>query len=98
MPAHTITFALPPGAAEPREPFVPEPAEPTLIPESDLFKAVSTAARELGQFADRIEAGARRAGEAYRVGPADIARARRLFNQGIEALGRYQHRRKGGAS
>lgn len=95
----TLRFRPPAGHAEPVETYEPLPADPDLIPEMALWNAVSAAVRELGQFADRIEGGQRRAGEDFRVGPADLARARRVFNQGIEALGRYQHRRRmGGAS
>ena len=97
MPA-AITFAPFRSSLETSVDLAERGADQGLSPESDLFLAMQRAARELGQFGDRIEGGIRRAGEDYRVGQADLARVRRVFNEGIEALGRYQHRRRGGAS
>ena len=90
-----VTFA--PLRSAPSEPYEPAEPDPALSPEVALWNAVATAVRELTQFGDRIAGGVSRTDD-YRVGPADLARARRVFNEGLEALGRYQHRRKGGAS
>lgn len=88
-----IRFAQPAGAAEPREPYEPPATEPSLVPESDLWRVVDAAQQALDHVGHRINRGQERAGDAYRVRPAELARLRTLFRDGLAAVDAYERRR-----
>lgn len=89
-----LRFAQPAGAAEPREPHTPPPAEATANPESDLWRVVDTAHGALDLIGHRIDRGQQRAGTDYRVTPAELARMKTLFREGLEAVATYERRRR----
>ena len=89
----SLRFATPASAAEPRDAYEAEPPARSENPESDLWRVVDASAQKLDHIGHRIDRGQSRAGAAYRVTPAEIARLRTLFSDGLAAVATYESRR-----
>lgn len=62
-----LTFALPPGAAEPREPYVPPAAKQSDHPEGDLIDAVYLARSAVARVDDAMSRAHACEADGYRV-------------------------------